>query len=197
MQAMETVLFDNAPTADYTTPTSATSRETVAGICGVCPAGCGVNIHLVDGRIERLTPLRDHPLGFVCPRGARAAEIVYSPDRILYPQKRIGARGEGKFEPISWDEAYGMLVGGLRGIAARHGPEAAAIYTGRGNFEFGLCEAFGPTGTSETRHVGNLGQCRALPLRVAEQHRRRGALLCLAGHDRAARLFRRASTRYL
>jgi anaerobic selenocysteine-containing dehydrogenase len=122
----------------------------VAGICGVCPAGCGVNIHLVGGRIERLTPLRDHPLGFVCPRGARAAEIVYSPDRILYPQKRTGARGEGRFERIDWDEAYDMLVGGLRRVAAKYGPEAAAIYTGRGNFEFGLCEAFGPSGTSET-----------------------------------------------
>ncbi len=147
---MEATLFDNAPTKEYIVPADTTPQTVVAGICGVCPAGCGVNVHLLDGCIERLTPLRDHPLGFVCPRGARAAEIVYSPDRILYPQKRTGARGEGKFERISWDEAYDMLVGGLRNIAARHGPEATAIYTGRGNFEFGLCEAFGPTGTSET-----------------------------------------------
>ena len=111
-------------------------RETVAGICGVCPGGCGVNVHLVDGRIERLTPLNDHPLGIVCPRGAQAAEIVYSEDRVLYPQRRIGARGEGRFERISWDEAYDMLVGALQRVKADYGPEAAAIYTGRGNFVF-------------------------------------------------------------
>jgi anaerobic selenocysteine-containing dehydrogenase len=142
--------FDNTLLAESAAPADAASRKTVAGVCGVCPAGCGVNIHLLDGHIERLTPLRDHPLGFVCPRGARAAEIVYSPERNLYPQRRTGARGEGKFERISWDQAYDMLVGGLRDIAARYGPEATAIYTGRGNFEFGLCEAYGPAGTSET-----------------------------------------------
>jgi len=129
---------------------SAAHRETVAGICGVCPSGCGVNVHLVGGQIERLTPRNGHPLGIVCPRGARAAEIVYSEDRILYPQRRVGARGEGRFERISWGEAYRMLVGALRNTAAGYGPEAAAIYTGRGNFEFGLTEFFAPEGTSES-----------------------------------------------
>ncbi|MBE9553273.1 MAG: hypothetical protein IMF05_07415, partial [Proteobacteria bacterium] len=75
-QALELVPFDNTLLAEPAAPANAASRETVAGVCGVCPAGCGVNIHLVDGRIERLTPLRDHPLGFVCPRGAQAAEVV-------------------------------------------------------------------------------------------------------------------------
>ncbi|MBT4888098.1 MAG: molybdopterin-dependent oxidoreductase, partial [Rhodospirillales bacterium] len=85
-------------------------KSVVASVCGVCPAGCGVNVHLNDGRIERLTPLRDHPLGYVCPRGMKAAEIVYSEDRLLYPQRRVGERGEGKFEQISWNEAFEMLV---------------------------------------------------------------------------------------
>ncbi len=128
----------------------ASGRETLAGICGVCPGGCGVDIHLRGGRIERLTPCKGHPFGIVCPRGARASEIVYSPDRILYPQKRIGARGGGKFTRISWDEAYDLWVRALHDVADRHGPEAACIYTGRGNFEFGLNEAFGPAGTIES-----------------------------------------------
>ena len=125
-------------------------REIVAGVCGVCAAGCGVNVHFVDGRIDRLTPLKNHPLGMVCPRGMRAAEIVYSPERLLYPQRRVGARGEGRFERIGWDEAFESLVASLRDVAARHGPEAACIYTGRGNFEFGLNEAFAPAGTVES-----------------------------------------------
>lgn len=124
--------------------------RTVPGVCGICPAGCGVNVHLVGGRIARLSPLRGHPLGIVCPRGARAAEIVYSPDRLLYPQKRIGPRGEGRFKRISWDEAYDLWVGALKRIAREHGPEAIALYTGRGNFEFALNEHFAPEGTAES-----------------------------------------------
>ena len=43
--------------------------ETVSSICGICPAGCGVEVTLVEGKIERLKPLPDHPQGIVCPRG--------------------------------------------------------------------------------------------------------------------------------
>ena len=110
----------------------------VAGLCGVCAAGCGVEIVLEEGRIVRLRPRQGHPRGIVCTRGTRAAEVVYSPDRLLYPQRRVGERGEGRFERVSWDDAYELLVERLRAIAAEHGPEALAVYTGRGNFEVGL-----------------------------------------------------------
>jgi anaerobic selenocysteine-containing dehydrogenase len=119
-------------------------------MCGVCDGGCGVNVHLLDGRIERLTPIKDHPLGIVCPRGTRAAEVVYSEDRLLYPQRRVGARGEGRFETITWDQAFDYWVEKLEAIKARFGPEAVCMYTGRGNFEFGVQETFPPTGTSES-----------------------------------------------
>jgi anaerobic selenocysteine-containing dehydrogenase len=124
--------------------------STAVGICGICPAGCGVNIHLVDGRIDRLTPLKGHPNGIVCPRGLRAREIIYSPDRLLYPQRRVGERGAGEFERITWDDAYEIMVDNLLRIAREQGPEALALYTGRGNFEFGLNEAFAPAGTIES-----------------------------------------------
>jgi len=120
------------------------------GVCGICPAGCGVEVHFRDGRIDRLTPLKDHPMGMVCPRGAKAAEIVYSDERILYPQRRVGARGEGRFERIGWDDAYEIMVDGLREVARRFGPEAVCMYTGRGNFEFGLNETFTPSRASES-----------------------------------------------
>ena len=125
-------------------------RREVRSICGVCPAGCGVTVHLCDERIERLTPLKDHPCGIVCPRGARAGDIVHSEDRLLYPQRRIGERGDGRYERITWDEAFELWVGQLHRIADKFGPEAIAIYTGRGNFEFALNEFFSPSGTSES-----------------------------------------------
>jgi anaerobic selenocysteine-containing dehydrogenase len=130
--------------------TQTPGQETVIGLCGICPAGCVNQIHLIDGKIERMTPLKDHPNSRVCPRGLHAKEIVYSPDRILHPQRRFGARGEGKFETISWDQAYEFIVDELRRIAHQYGPQATAIYTGRGNFEYGLNESFGPTGTVES-----------------------------------------------
>ncbi len=124
--------------------------ETITSMCGVCPAGCGAAVHLVDGRITRMTPLKEHPYSVLCPRGLKAPEIVYSPDRLLHPQRRVGARGEGRFERITWDEAYADIVANLRRIAAEHGPEAVAMYTGRGNFEYGLNEMFAPAGTAES-----------------------------------------------
>jgi len=126
------------------------NQRTVDSICGVCPAGCGVTVHLLDERIERLTPLKNHPCGIVCPRGSRAGDIVHSPDRILYPQRRVGERGDGRYERISWDEAYDLWVEQLQRIADEFGPEALALYTGRGNFEFALNEFFSPSGTSES-----------------------------------------------
>jgi anaerobic selenocysteine-containing dehydrogenase len=125
-------------------------HQIVVGLCGICPAGCLNNIHLEGGKIQRLQPIKGHPHSMVCTRGAHASEIVYSPDRILYPQRRIGKRGEGKFERITWDQAYSAIVEGLHTIAHQYGPQAAAIYTGRGNFEFGLNETFAPSGPVES-----------------------------------------------
>jgi len=125
-------------------------ERVIASICGVCPAGCGVEVHLRNDQIERLSPLRSHPQGSVCPRGMAAKEIVYSKDRLLYPQIRVGKRGEGKFKRISWDQAFEFIVRKLQEIADQYGPEAMAVYTGRGNFEFGLNESFAPHGPVES-----------------------------------------------
>ena len=140
---------DNRPIADRHQDMPSGDRV-LDTICGICDAGCGVHVHFRDGRIDRLTPIKEHPLGIVCPRGARAAEIVYSEDRRLYPQRRVGARGEGRFERISWEDAYTLWVDGLDHIKRRFGPEAVCMYTGRGNFEFGIQESYPPAGTSES-----------------------------------------------
>src|SRR3990170_4484620 len=82
----------------------------VVGLCGICPGGCGVEIELVEGRIERLKPLKGHPAGVVCPRGVKAKEIVYSPDRLSHPLVRVGEKGEGRFERIAWDTALDRIA---------------------------------------------------------------------------------------
>ncbi len=121
-------------------------NQTVTGICGICPGGCGVNIELVEGRIEHITPTKGHPLGVVCPRGVRSKDVVYSPDRLKYPLARTGAKGDGQFERVSWDSAMERIAEKLMEIRERTGPESVMTYIGRGLFDAGLVEAFAPPG---------------------------------------------------
>ena len=107
-------------------------------LCGICPAGCWVEVGFDDGRLVDIRPDSGHPLGMICRRGQHAPEIVYSKHRIPSPLKRVGPKGTLDFEPISWDEAYDIIVDHLNKIKAESGPEAVAIYTGRGAFEFCL-----------------------------------------------------------
>jgi len=120
------------------------------GHCGVCPADCGVQIFLKDEKITRIAPQKDHPKGICCPRGTRANEIVYSPHRLLYPLKRVGKRGEGKFERTTWDEALDILASGLENISRQFGPESVCMFTGRGTFEQSLCDLLTPAGLRES-----------------------------------------------
>jgi anaerobic selenocysteine-containing dehydrogenase len=66
------------------------AKETVVGICGICPGGCGVNVVLRDGKVEKILPIKDHPMGVVCVRGLHSKEIIYSRDRLKYPLRRVG-----------------------------------------------------------------------------------------------------------
>lgn len=116
------------------------------GLCGICPSGCGVEVTIEGERLRGIKPMGGHPLGMVCTRGAHAEEVVYSPDRIRFPMKRTGDRGEGKLERISWDEALDLSARLIRGIAEKYGPEAMAIYSGRGGFEQSLLDLYATTG---------------------------------------------------
>ena len=117
-------------------------------ICGICPAGCWVKAGLHNGRLQSLAADDGHPLGMICRRGQHAPEIVYSEHRLRYPQKRVGAKGNFEFERISWDEAYDLIVERLQAIKSESGPEAVAVYTGRGAFELSLCDIFQPKGVA-------------------------------------------------
>ncbi len=63
------------------------------GICGICPAGCWVEVGLNKGRMEAIRPQEGHPLGMLCRRGEHAPEIVYSEHRFKYPMRRVGPKG--------------------------------------------------------------------------------------------------------
>jgi len=112
------------------------------GLCGICPAGCGIDIVMEGDRLHRIRPMEGHPLGTVCTRGIHAEEVIYSPDRLKYPMKRTAERGTGELERISWEEAYDISARLIKTVVEKYGPEAMAIYSGRGGFEQSLLDMF-------------------------------------------------------
>ncbi|MBV8821033.1 MAG: molybdopterin-dependent oxidoreductase, partial [Acidobacteriaceae bacterium] len=101
-------------------------------VCALdCPDCCSVLINVNDGKATRLRGDPNHPVtrGFLCGKVTRYLEREYAPDRLLYPQKRIGAKGEGRFERITWDEAIDTIASRLAGIAEEFGPESVLPYS--------------------------------------------------------------------
>jgi len=93
-----------------------------------CPAhcgleACGILAHVSEGRITKLEPAEfpDPKYRRICLRGLSAMEMVYHPDRLRYPLRRVGERGEGKFERISWDEALDTIASRFREVADKYG----------------------------------------------------------------------------
>jgi anaerobic selenocysteine-containing dehydrogenase len=90
--------------------------------------------------------MKNHPLGIVCTRGLHSEEVVYAPDRLRSPMKRTGRRGEGRFANISWEEAFETSANLIQGVVKKYGPEAMAIYSGRGGFEQSVVDMFATGG---------------------------------------------------
>ncbi len=118
-------------------------------LCGVCPAGCWVVVRYDgEGRIAEVRADEGSAFGMICKLGEHSAEIVYSEDRIRTPLLRRGAKGTYDFEPVSWDEAYERIVESLNRVKEAHGPEGAAVYTGRGAFDLAMCDLYQPEGVA-------------------------------------------------
>ncbi len=96
-----------------------------------CPSACALDVELLpDGRIGRLSGAKDHPhtQGVICAKVARYAERVHHEGRLTTPLKRTGAKGEGKFAAISWDEALDEVADRFRDAARLHGLESVWPY---------------------------------------------------------------------
>ena len=101
-------------------------------VCALdCPDCCALLVNVENGRGARLRGDPAHPVtrGFLCGKVAQYLEREYSPSRLLYPQRRVAAKGEGKFERISWDEALDTIAARLSAIAKQYGSEAILPYS--------------------------------------------------------------------
>lgn len=109
-----------------------TATHVVPGGCNICFNCCPVNYHIKDDKLVRVTGNEDDPQwqGKICPKSQFLLQLHNSPERLTTPLKRIGARGEGRFEAISWDQALDEIAAKLASMRDQFGPEALAIFAG-------------------------------------------------------------------
>jgi anaerobic selenocysteine-containing dehydrogenase len=106
------------------------SIERIAGYCALCVSRCGSIATVENGRFVALDPDPSHPTGqALCAKGRAAPELVYHPDRLLYPLKRTRPKGDPDpgWQRISWDEALDLAASKLRHLAEEHGPQSVVF----------------------------------------------------------------------
>ncbi|HLC27072.1 MAG TPA: molybdopterin-dependent oxidoreductase [bacterium] len=102
-------------------------------ICQQCPGGCGVRVKLVDGRAINISGNPLYPINRegVCPKGISGLQALYDPDRIKGPLKRVGERGSGKWQQITWEEAVATVASELKALRQKGEPQSAVFVTGQ------------------------------------------------------------------
>ena len=122
----------------------------VTSICGQCEGGCSVRVRTVGGRAVHIAGNPVYPLNRngLCPTGLAGLQALYNPDRLRGPLKRVGKRGEGKWEPISWEEGIETAAQQLRDIRERAEPHTVLFQSGdcsglMGTLIDRFCRAYG------------------------------------------------------
>src|SRR4030042_5720004 len=102
--------------------------EWIAADCTICDHSCGMRGFVEDARITRVEGLKEHPLnrGQLCPKGERAIDLVYHPDRLKHPLKRVN----GDWRRISWEDALVEIADKLKKLKSDFGPDVLSIFSG-------------------------------------------------------------------
>lgn len=147
-----------AETAADTPEADEFGERIYSGVCrSNCYGGCFLNVHVRDGKVVR-TSARDLPepeWNRICSKGLSHVFRIYDPDRVKYPMRRVGERGAGEWEQISWDEALSEISEKFKGYAEDYGPESVCYWKGSGNDSFAdnyarLWNYLGATNISQT-----------------------------------------------
>lgn len=135
---------------------------TTTAVCGFCSTGCGLKIHLRDGKAVNLSADDAYPvnLGMACPKGWEALSPLASDDRATAPLLRDG---DGPLRPVTWDHALDAFVDGFRGVQERHGKASVAfLSTGQmATEEMAFLGALAKFGMGMVHGDGNTRQCMA------------------------------------
>ena len=127
-------------------PVEVPETQIYAGACRAqCGQGCYLNVHVRDGRVVRTTAghFDDGPeFDRICPKGLVQPARVYSAERLQYPMRRVGERGSGEFERISWDEALQEIADNIEDTQKQYGEGALAFLTASGNQAVAITSAY-------------------------------------------------------
>jgi anaerobic selenocysteine-containing dehydrogenase len=116
------------------TATTASDRHEVNVVCSSCDIGCPLVAEVENNKVVNVRT-HDHPAlkDYICMKGALAHKGFNHPDRIQKPLKRVGERGSGKWQEVSWEEAMDDIAARLKTVVAQYGPEALAVATSQWN----------------------------------------------------------------
>ncbi len=100
--------------------------------CQVCYCDCGMLTYMKGGRVIKVEgdPENPHNRGALCAQGRSARQMLYNPNRLRYPMRKVAKGGGFEFERITWDETLDTIAGKLREVKERHGPQALAFVKG-------------------------------------------------------------------
>jgi anaerobic selenocysteine-containing dehydrogenase len=140
----------------------ANGEDFIPTVCGMCGpggpgGGCGIYAFVKDGRFTKVAGMDECPVnkGAICAKGHAAPQWVYSPDRLTHPLKRIGKKGEGKFEKISWNAAIAHIAEVLTHQKKTYGAESLAILSpARRSYSFYLQRFLTAHGSPNYGHSG-------------------------------------------
>ncbi|WP_153071113.1 molybdopterin-dependent oxidoreductase, partial [Escherichia coli] len=139
-------------------------EKTVWGACSVnCGSRCALRLHVRDDEVVWVETdntghdiYGDHQVR-ACLRGRSMRRRVYNPDRLKYPMKRIGKRGEGKFEQISWEEAFDTIASNMQRLIKDYGNESIYLNYGTGTLGGTLTRSWPPGKTLIARLMNCCG----------------------------------------
>lgn len=109
-------------------------EQVIRSHCRLCHGACGVLVHIRDGVVVKIEGDPESPMsrGSLCAKGLASVQLAYHPDRLRYPVKRAGAKGEGKWQRISWDEALDTIAARYKKIIEEYGAESIVLGQGTG-----------------------------------------------------------------
>lgn len=109
------------------------AKRVVRSVCGGCHNCCPINVEVEGNRVVRVSGVPGDPRtgGAICSKGQASPQIAHDPRRLMYPVRRVGERGEGKWKRVSWDDALAELAGKIKEAVAEDGPWSVSFIRGQ------------------------------------------------------------------
>jgi anaerobic selenocysteine-containing dehydrogenase len=130
--------------------------------CGLCHPRCGILLHIENGKVVKVTGDPDHPItrGAICERGRLMPDHIYHPQRLNYPLKRTGERGQGCWQRVTWDQAIDEVAEKLSNLKDKYGAETLTFTHGtKRTYHWDCRRFFNLFGSPNTCGVNTICMC--------------------------------------